>query len=186
MDDDTEVLPLVDETGAVRGRITRGEAHSGRGLLHPVVLLFVFTPDGHLLLQKRSGIKKICPGLWDSTSGGHVAFGESKEVALRRETLEEIGLDLSCETLFYVGSNVHDIDNNRQLVYVYATTTDARLVPDGREVTGIESFSLQQVVSMVSFQHDSLTPLLVYELTALVLQYWKTHFIASSVANLQS
>lgn len=87
-----ELFPVVDTEGRVIGSATRGECHSGSMILHPVVHLHVFSPDGALLLQKRSDDKDIQPGRWDTSVGGHVDYGESIDDALRREAREELGL----------------------------------------------------------------------------------------------
>ena len=42
MDNLKELFPVVDEQGNITGCITRGEAHSGSMVLHPVVHLHVF------------------------------------------------------------------------------------------------------------------------------------------------
>lgn len=89
---DDELFPLVDADGKIIGSATRKECHSGSMLLHPVVHLHVFSPDGTLLLQKRSEDKDIQPGRWDTSVGGHVDYGETIEEALRREVAEELGL----------------------------------------------------------------------------------------------
>ncbi|MDE5567378.1 MAG: NUDIX domain-containing protein [Muribaculaceae bacterium] len=89
---DNELFPLVDPKGEVIGAATRRECHSGSMLLHPVVHLHVFSPDGALLLQKRAEDKDIQPGRWDTSVGGHVDYGENIEDALRREAREELGL----------------------------------------------------------------------------------------------
>ena len=47
-DNEKEIFPIVDEEGNVVGRITRGEAHDGRKVLHPVVHLHVFNSKGQL------------------------------------------------------------------------------------------------------------------------------------------
>lgn len=89
---ENELFPIVDTDGLVIGSATRRECHSGSMLLHPVVHLHIFAPDGSLLLQKRSDDKDIQPGRWDTSVGGHVDYGESILDALRREAAEELGL----------------------------------------------------------------------------------------------
>ena len=61
-DNSEEIFPIVDETGTVVGRATRGECHSGSKLLHPVVHLHVFDRQGRLYLQRRPDWKDIQPG----------------------------------------------------------------------------------------------------------------------------
>jgi hypothetical protein len=55
------------------------------------------------LFQKRSGAKKIAPGKFDVTVGGHYAAGEKAETAGPREIDEELGLSIDFNRLFPVG-----------------------------------------------------------------------------------
>ena len=88
---DKEIFPIVDPDGRVVGKATRRLCHSGSRLLHPVVHLHVFDPQGRIYLQQRSRHKFIQPGKWDTAVGGHVDYGETVEQALRREAGEELG-----------------------------------------------------------------------------------------------
>lgn len=118
---DTEVFPVVEPDGTVTGHATRRECHSGSRLLHPVVHLHVFNPAGSLYLQKRSMGKFIQPGKWDTSVGGHMAYGETPLEALRREAREEIGF-----TGFdarQVAQYVFDSRQERELVYTYVCIT---------------------------------------------------------------
>ncbi|EKC47070.1 NUDIX-family protein [human gut metagenome] len=47
--------------------------------------------------------KKIFPGLWEQ-SGGGVISGETSLEAVKRETKEELGLDIQDEEITYIGS----------------------------------------------------------------------------------
>lgn len=46
------------------------------GLRHKAVALFIINNKGQVLLQKRSVKKKMWPGMWDLSTGGHVKSGE--------------------------------------------------------------------------------------------------------------
>ena len=41
-DNKEELFPVTDAEGRILGKITRGEAHGGARVLHPVVYLHVF------------------------------------------------------------------------------------------------------------------------------------------------
>ena len=92
MDNSQEIFPVVDENGNVIGSATRQECHSGSKILHPVVQLHVFDPQGRLYLQRRPEWKDIQPGKWDTAVGGHVDYGEDVVDALHREASEELGI----------------------------------------------------------------------------------------------
>lgn len=51
----------------------------------------IITKDDKVLLMKRKGPHE--PGTW-STPGGHLDFGETLEGCARRETKEEVGVDV--------------------------------------------------------------------------------------------
>ncbi len=91
-----EILDVVDADDRVVGTATRGEIH-GRGLMHRAVHVLLFNRAGDLFLQKRSLAKDENPGLWDSSSAGHVDSGEDYLDCARREIGEELGVDEDVE-----------------------------------------------------------------------------------------
>lgn len=86
-----EIFDVVDEKDEVTGTATRAEVHANK-LIHRAVHVFAFNKRGDLLLQKRSPLKDICPGLWDSSVSGHLDSGESYHAAAVRELEEEMGI----------------------------------------------------------------------------------------------
>jgi isopentenyl-diphosphate delta-isomerase type 1 len=91
-DKEDELLDLVDEKNRVVGQVLRGSVHGNPALRHRAVHVFVRNEAGCLFLQKRSEGKKIQPGKWDTSIGGHVEAGESYEDAAKKETAEELGI----------------------------------------------------------------------------------------------
>lgn len=63
------------------------------GEYHLTVLGAVCTPDGRYLITRRVMTKAWAPGAWE-VSGGGCRAGETSEQAIRREILEETGLDV--------------------------------------------------------------------------------------------
>lgn len=142
-DNNKEMFPQVTPDGEIIGAITRGEAHSGSKLLHPVVHLHVFNSQGQLYLQKRPDWKDIQPGKWDTATGGHIDLGENVEMALRREVSEELGItQFEFETL---GHYVFESERERELVYVHRTTYDLPITPNSGELDGGRFFSPQEI-----------------------------------------
>ena len=60
---------------------------------HLTVLGVIRRPDGRFLITKRVMTKAWAPGWWE-VSGGAAQAGEESEEAVRREVLEETGLDV--------------------------------------------------------------------------------------------
>ncbi len=141
-DDGNEMFPIVDERGNVVGSATRGECHGGSMLLHPVVHLHVFNPRGELYLQLRPKWKDIQPGRWDTAVGGHISLGEGVDEALRREAMEELGLEGFEATPFQ--PYVFQSDRERELVCPHRTVWDGPITPSA-ETDGGRFFTLQEI-----------------------------------------
>lgn len=88
-----EYFDVIDNTGSIIGKATRGECHGNTSLAHQVVHVLVFNSRGELFLQKRSMNKYIQPGKWDTSVGGHLNLGETFEEAVYREMKEELGIE---------------------------------------------------------------------------------------------
>ncbi|MEK7611331.1 MAG: NUDIX domain-containing protein [Patescibacteria group bacterium] len=83
-DSPDELLDLVDENDQIIGTVLKSEAHHNPKLIHREVAVLLYTRDNHLLLQKRSLLKKVHPGQWAETCAGHIAKGELPLTAARK------------------------------------------------------------------------------------------------------
>ena len=158
-DNNEEIFPVVDENGNIIGAATRGECHSGKKLLHPVVHLHVFNNEGELYLQKRPEWKDIQPGKWDTAVGGHVEYGELLETALFREAAEELGFREFNPV--YLLSYVWESKREKELVNVFATVGNFELHPEGDEVSEGRYWSMPEIESAAS--RNIFTPNFVHE-----------------------
>ncbi len=154
MDNKKELLPVVDENGNVIGSISRGEAHDGSKVLHPVVHLHVFNDSGSLYLQKRPDWKDIQPGKWDTATGGHIDLGESVEIALKREVKEELGIEGF--TPVSLGHYVFKSKIEKELVYVHKTIYNGEIKPNKEELNGGRFWSKNEILENIG--KETFTP----------------------------
>lgn len=89
-----EMWDIYDENKQLTGRtMVRNDWHMKPGDFHLTVLGVIRRPDGRYLITQRVLTKSWAPGHWE-VSGGGVMAGETSEEAVRREILEETGLDV--------------------------------------------------------------------------------------------
>lgn len=117
----SELLTVVDEEDVVVGEATRAEIHEGQ-MLHRAVHVFVINRKGELFLQKRSKLKDVCPGLWDSSAAGHVDSGETYEECAKRELLEELGIEVG--QVHRVGKLPATVETGWEFVELYGVRWD--------------------------------------------------------------
>ncbi|EEF59249.1 NUDIX hydrolase [Pedosphaera parvula] len=112
-----EIFDVVNEFDEVVGREKRGEVHR-LGLRHRAVHVLVFNSRGEVFLQKRSMKKDTFPGVWDSSSSGHLDSGEDYDSCAVRELWEEIGLKLdnAPARLFKISAC---LETGEEFVWVY-------------------------------------------------------------------
>ena len=117
-----EYFDVVNERDEVIGRATRKEVHA-RGLLHRAVHVLVYNSKGQVFLQKRSMNKDRQPGLWDSSSSGHVDSGEDYDPCTVRELREELGLVVSepPKRLFKIDACG---ETDQEFVWIYRCESD--------------------------------------------------------------
>lgn len=71
-----------------------------------ISVLILYRTDGKILLQHRTKDAPTFPDYW-AFFGGSVEEGESAEQAVRRESLEELGYDLTSPRLFMTQRFTH-------------------------------------------------------------------------------
>lgn len=86
-----ELFDVVDEKDEVIRQERRDVVHRD-GLWHRAAHMFVFNKRKEIFLQKRSRLKDMHSGRWDSSAAGHLNAGEGYELTAVRELEEELGI----------------------------------------------------------------------------------------------
>ena len=121
-----EQWDIYDENKQKTGRtMNRNDWNMQPGDFHLTVLGVLCRPDGTYLITRRRMDKEWAPGCWEVPGGG-VRAGESAEDAVKREILEETGVDVSNADGGYVFSykRVNPEEKNNYFVDVYKFTMD--------------------------------------------------------------
>lgn len=154
-----EILDICDEHGNPVGETAeRKTVHRG-GLLHRTAHVWIVRRrhgKWEVLLQKRSTEKDSFPGLYDTSSAGHIPAGSDPVSSALRELEEELGVRADPEQLIPAGSfriRYEDFfhgepfrDNEFTFVYVDREPVDAEsLVLQASEVDEVRWFPLREV-----------------------------------------
>lgn len=89
-----ELLDLVDNDDNVIGTQWRLNAHANHLHNFRVINAFVMNNEGKLWIPRRAPTKTLFPNGLDVSVGGHVEAGAGYEATFRRETQEEINVDI--------------------------------------------------------------------------------------------
>jgi isopentenyldiphosphate isomerase len=154
-----EWLPLVQNDGKVFGAAPRSIVHNGKERwLHPVVHLQVIH-NGGVWLQKRPIHKLVQPGKWDTAVGGHPSANETIEESLKRETAEEIGVDLNSAVV--LGQYVWESSIECELVFAFALNYNGKITPHPEELDGGKVWSVAEIEKNIgknifteNFEHE--------------------------------
>ncbi len=105
----TEYFDVLDcsarKTGEVIARHVAHQTGVWHGAFH-CLIIGELHGRGYALFQKRSMTKKIAPGKFDVSVGGHYAAGENAATAGPREIKEELGIDARFDDLIPIGRRV--------------------------------------------------------------------------------
>jgi isopentenyldiphosphate isomerase len=161
-----EWFPVVDKDGNTISIAPRSICHDGISmLLHPVVHLHLFDDIGRLYLQKRALTKDILPGRWDTSVGGHVSPGEEIVDALKRETLEELGLpDFEFS---FLKKYIWESSRERELVYSFSGRSDREPIPSPDEISEGRFWATAEIIENLG--KDVFTPNFEHEFSTLFI-----------------
>lgn len=157
---DDEPLVLVDADDRELGFLDKATAHRGAGVRHRAFSLFVFNPDGELLLQQRAPGKRLWPGYWSNTCCSHPRRGESMQAAIHRRLREELDLECALQWLFkFEYQAQYDADGaEHELCWVYAGHSSASPRVNANEISALRYVAPDALDAEMAAQPQTFTP----------------------------
>lgn len=163
----TERFDILDCRGKKTGEtIAREEAHRmgvWHGAFHGLII-YEREGRGKALFQKRAETKKIAPGCFDVSVGGHYTAGEEVAAAGPREIKEELGLDVKFGELVPVGRRIFVycftpdvVEHELQDVFLLPLRVEpAALLLQEEEVEGVIEVDVEQGIRLFGRETGSI------------------------------
>ncbi len=144
-----EQVDVVNENNEVIGQVNKSVAHA-QGLLHRCVVSQVINSSGQWILVKQAADRQDA-GQFVSPVGGHVSAGEDEVSALKREAMEEMGLEVRQY------KKIGEIIFNREVIgrkenhlfLVYEIYSDEPFITN-HESVGTEQFAPQELAQQLA------------------------------------
>ncbi len=149
-----EFLDVVDEDSEIIGQESRRVVHQ-TGLWHRGVHVFLFAPDGRLLVQKRSKAQDTYPGALDCSVSEHLKVGESYQDGAIRGLHEELGIEpIQLHRLVRFKMNYGPNDNEFCELYegVY---DDEPLIINHNEIEWVAIYTIPELEEMAASEPKS-------------------------------
>ena len=157
-----EEVVLVDRDDNALGASGKLLAHQAPGLLHRALSVVLWTPDGKIVVQRRSPAKYHFAGLWSNSCCSHPRPNEPVLDAATRRVRDELGVvvsDLSVVNRFVYSAR----DDSTGLVecevdHVLVGCVEDDLEPDPNEIVDLELAGLQQLESWFAAEPCRFSP----------------------------
>lgn len=154
-----QLLVVVDKDGTPKRLATREECHKGRGQTHLAFMAFILDNEGKVILAKRSKIKSLWGGFWDTTVVSHILSGETPMQAANRRGKEEMGVDLVFKSIgsFHYFAE-HGESSENEYCYCLIGKTEQKVYPNPVEISEIRKIDIDNLKKEIEINPDNFTP----------------------------
>jgi isopentenyl-diphosphate delta-isomerase len=154
----TELVVLLDESGAPIGEADKLSVHGRATPLHLAFSCHVYDPAGRVLVTRRALSKLTWPGVWTNSFCGHPFPGEELESAIGRRASFELGiavtdLEVVLPDFRYRAIDASGIEENEVCPVYRAIAVDV-VQPNPAEVSEfawLDPHALRQAVTAAPF-----------------------------------
>jgi isopentenyl-diphosphate delta-isomerase type 1 len=137
----------------VIGKATRQEIHQKK-LMHRSIHILVFNSNNQIFLQKRSNTKDENPGIWDTSSAGHVDTGETYDECAERELWEELKIKEALKPLAKIRACT---ETYQEHVQVYFCKTNASITINRNEISEGKYFNWATLPNLIQSKSEIFT-----------------------------
>lgn len=157
---DDEQLILVDENDVEIGYLDKSSCHDAGGILHRAFSLFIFSPEGRLLMQRRSAEKRLWPHYWSNSCCSHPRKGETMEEATQRRLRDELNIaaDLEYVYKFSYHADFGERGAENELCWVFLGRTHDSVIANRNEIAAIASLTADEVGQRLAERPSDFTP----------------------------
>ena len=170
---ESEELILVDNDDNETGFLSKALAHDGGGTLHRAFSVFLFNEAGELLLQQRSGSKRLWPRYWSNSCCSHPRRGETMRVATRRRLRDELNVEIELEYVykFSYQADFGELGSEHELCHVYLGSVGGEVHANDHEIEDIRFLSPADLEAEFESTPDRFTPWFLMEWNSLRSDY---------------
>ena len=153
-----EQVILVDVDDCEIGLMEKMEAHK-QAVLHRAFSVFLFNPQGKMLLQQRALTKYHSAGLWTNTCCSHPRPGETLENAVSRRLMEEMGITAKVSKAFdfIYQAELPDHLNEHEFDHVFIGNYDDEVRPNHLEVANFVYQSMEEIAANLQSHPEKYT-----------------------------
>jgi len=172
-EDAPDTLILVDADDNEIGSCEKVDCHLGDGQLHRAFSVFLFNPDGELLIQQRAANKMLWGGYWANSCCSHPRVGEDTLTAAHRRIHEELGVACELRYLykFVYQARFGDIGSEHENCWVFAGHFDGEVNINPDEISDWRFIKPAELTRDIASNGDAYTPWLKLEWQQITEKY---------------
>ena len=161
----TDTLILVDDQDNEIGSCEKVDCHLGQGKLHRAFSVFLFNPEGKVLLQQRSENKMLWGGYWANSCCSHPRLGESTDDAAIRRIQEELGVNCELQYLykFVYHATFGEAGSEHENCWVYAGHFNGQINVNEYEIAATRFVTPGELTAELATNGDNYSPWLKLE-----------------------